>query len=294
MELKYLYTVKKIIETGNYQKAAQALNYAQSTITFQIKQLEKELAIKLFEKEKQQMVLTPEGQEVLPLINQVIEASEALINFQTQDSGLKGSLTLAVPETLLTYKLQPIFKAFKAQAPHVKLSIRVMNCYAIFDEMVNGQIDAAFHYDVRNYPNRIQTHPIGTFPLVLVASPELAVDQRDFVTAHQTKSVCHIQNDRDAFYLKIFNKYLHNQDIHLETPSELWSIETIKQSVMSNLGVAYLPRFTVEAELLQGKLIELETAIQDNHMHASFGYHQNKADTPTIRLLNDLIKQQLK
>ena len=50
MELKYLYTVKKILETGSYQNAAQALNYAQSTITFQIKQLETELSIKLFEK----------------------------------------------------------------------------------------------------------------------------------------------------------------------------------------------------------------------------------------------------
>lgn len=52
MELKYLYTVKKILETGSYQNAAQALNYAQSTITFQIKQLETELSIKLFEKKE--------------------------------------------------------------------------------------------------------------------------------------------------------------------------------------------------------------------------------------------------
>ncbi len=50
MELKYLYTVKKIIETGSYQSAAAALNYAQSTITFQVRQLENELSVKLFEK----------------------------------------------------------------------------------------------------------------------------------------------------------------------------------------------------------------------------------------------------
>ena len=49
MELKYLVTVKKVIETGSYQKAAAALNYAQSTITFQIRQLEQEFGAQLFE-----------------------------------------------------------------------------------------------------------------------------------------------------------------------------------------------------------------------------------------------------
>ena len=49
MELKSLYTIKKIIETGSYLGASKALSYAQSTITFQVKQLEAELDVQLFE-----------------------------------------------------------------------------------------------------------------------------------------------------------------------------------------------------------------------------------------------------
>ena len=76
MELKNLYTVKKIIETGNYQKAARALNYAQSTITFQVKQLENELSIKIFEKKGNRMELTQAGKEILPIIDKIISATE--------------------------------------------------------------------------------------------------------------------------------------------------------------------------------------------------------------------------
>ena len=50
MELKYLNTVKMILETGSFQEAARRLHYTQSTVTFQVQQLEKELNVKLFEK----------------------------------------------------------------------------------------------------------------------------------------------------------------------------------------------------------------------------------------------------
>ena len=50
MELKYLNTVRMILETGSFQEAARRLHYTQSTVTFQVQQLEKELNVKLFEK----------------------------------------------------------------------------------------------------------------------------------------------------------------------------------------------------------------------------------------------------
>ena len=58
MEFKYLHTFRTIIETGSFTKAAEKLNYTQSTITFQIGQLEQELSVKLFEKIGRKMVLT--------------------------------------------------------------------------------------------------------------------------------------------------------------------------------------------------------------------------------------------
>lgn len=124
MELKYLYTVKKILETGSYQNAAQALNYAQSTITFQIKQLETELSIKLFEKKGTSMVLTQAGQDILPLIDKVLADAEALQNYKNQLSYKHWHLHIAMPETLATYKLQPLLKEFRHQAPEVLLSAR--------------------------------------------------------------------------------------------------------------------------------------------------------------------------
>lgn len=291
MELKYLCTVKKIIETGSYQGAAAALNYAQSTITFQIKQLERELSVQLFEKNGNRMELTQQGKEILPLIDNVLFSVEELCCYGNNESEIRGSLVVALPETLVTYQMQPVLKAFKEKAPHVKLSIQVMNCYSITDQMINGNISLAIHYNVGNYPKSITTKEIGTYPLVLVSSPNLDELSRDFITPNQKKSLCHIQNDPNALYLKFLHQYLRQKNITLETELEVWSIEAIKRSVMSNLGVALLPRFTVDDELRQGLLSEVPIDLQDSTITAMCVYNKNKWKSPAMKLFLQILDE---
>lgn len=289
MELKNLYTVKKIIETGSYQKTARLLNYAQSTITFQVKQLESELSIKIFEKKGNKMELTQAGKEILPIIDKIISATEELLSFNSSSDDITGSLKIALPETLITYKIQPILEEFKKKAPNVKLSLQVMNCYSIYEQMLNKNIDIAIHYNVEKYPPNFITKDIKTYPLVLVASPNLDANQRDFITPNQKKSICHIQNDSNALYLKILNSYLKNKNITLETELELWSIEAIKRSVISNLGVAFLPRFTVEDELEKGILNEIKTDMTNNKMTAIYVYNKNNWMSPAMKLFLEIL-----
>lgn len=289
MELKYLYTVKKIVETGSYQDAAALLNYAPSTISFQIKQLEQELQTQLFEKKNGRMVLTQAGRELFPMICQVLDSVDRLLSWPAGRDELRGTLTIALPESLLTYALQPVLKAFKARAPEAKLSLRVMNCFAIREQLLSSEIDLAIHYDVGPYSSSVHRMPLRTYSLVLVGSPTLSPEERDFFTPNQHKCLCHIQNDRDALYLKILERYLQDKNITLEGQLEVWSIESIKRSVMSSLGVAYLPRFTVEEELHTKQLVELVTEIPDGAMTAICIYDRGKWVSPVMRLFLELL-----
>lgn len=291
MELKSLYTVKKILETGSYINAAKALSYAQSTITFQIKQLEADLDVQIFEKRGNRMVLTQEGEQIIPLIDNVISAAEELMTFKKKGKDMQGTLKVALPETLVTYQLQPVFKKFKEMAPKVRLAIQVKNCFRVHEELLKGTIDIGVHYDVRKYPSNIEFHEFGTFPMALVASPDLDESERDFITPQQVKSVCHIQNDPNAPYLKMFNRYLENREITLASDLELWSIESIKQSVMSNLGVALLPKFTVQKDLDCGQLIELETEMPGNELTAIYAFNRNKWRSPAMELFLQILDE---
>lgn len=289
MELKYLYTMQKVVETGSYQAAAAALNYAPSTISFQIGELERELHITLFERRNGRMVLTQAGEERLPLVERILDSVEKLFVCGGEDTP-RGTLTLALPESLATYVLQPVLRAFKEQAPQVRLSLRVMNCFAIQRQLATSDIDLALHYDVGGYRESIERLPLYTYPLTLVGSPLLTAEERDFTTPHQHKRVCHVQNDPNALYLKLLERYLRERDITLEGELEVWSIETVKRSVMSNLGVACLPRFAVEEELERGQLVELPTEL-DGHMQAICAYDRSRWPSPARELLLRLLRE---
>ena len=110
MDLKYLNTFKTIVETGNFSNAAHKLNYTQSTLTFQIQQLEKELSFKLFEKIGRNMIVTQAGKDILPYIDMINQSVDQIKNYGKCTENLTGELKVVMPETLLTYKTQPILR----------------------------------------------------------------------------------------------------------------------------------------------------------------------------------------
>lgn len=123
MNTKSLLTFKTILETGSFQKAADKLSYTQSTVTFQMKQLEEELAIKLFEKIGRKMELTQAGKDILPYIDTILQGVEQINNYGKSLSEITGSLKLAIPDSILIYTMQPFIQAFLHEAPNIQLVI---------------------------------------------------------------------------------------------------------------------------------------------------------------------------
>ncbi|WP_046066020.1 LysR substrate-binding domain-containing protein [Clostridium scatologenes] len=85
--------------------------------------------------------------------------------------------------------------------------------------------------------------------------------------------------------------YNHLPKIFLNNTIELWSIEAIKRCVASNLGISFLPRFTVEEELENGKLKELEIGCSDTKITAIYAYHKNKWISPAMSLFMQLVRE---
>ncbi|MDR1159260.1 MAG: LysR family transcriptional regulator [Syntrophomonadaceae bacterium] len=291
MDLKYLVTLKTILETGNFQKAAKRLNYTQSTITFQIHQLERELSVKLFERIGRKMVMTQAGKDILPQIDDIIQAWEKISNYGKSGVELSGSLKIAMPETLLNYKMQPVLKSFKEQAPGLKLSLQALNCDVILEQINNGALDIGVHYDLGRNNYKLEMRKLSAYNLALVASPDFPEQYEDFITENQRKPVNIIGNE---IFRHILAKYLKNKNIVLDSTIELWSIEAIKKSVASNLGVALVPCFSVEEDIRRGLLKEIKTELGKTTVTALCTYHKNKWINPAMNLFMQLLKSEMK
>ncbi len=291
MDIRHFKTFKSIIEEGNFSNAAMKLGYTQSTVTSQIQQLEQELSIKLFEKIGRNMVLTSLGKELIPYANELLDAVKKIESIGKYGDKIAGELKIAVPESLMSYKLQKVLGLFKEKAPNVKLSIITLNCFAIRNILLMGEVDIGLMYDVGTQNDNLTTIQLADFNLALVCSPLFQQDKLDLCKPNQEINTSLIINEVESIYRKILENYFHNNNIKLNNTIELWSIEAIKKCVASNLGISFLPRFTVEEELENGKLKELKVGCSDSKITAICAYHKNKWISPAMSLFMELVRE---
>ena len=85
MDTRLLTTFVYVAELASFTRAAAALGYAQSTVSFQIKQLEAELGAKLFERINHTVALTDSGREVLQYAHRINQLSEEMLRSVRQE-----------------------------------------------------------------------------------------------------------------------------------------------------------------------------------------------------------------
>ncbi len=215
MNTKSLVTFKTILEMGSFQKAADKLGYTQSTVTFQVKQLEEELDLKLFEKIGRRMELTQTGKDIMPYIDMILQGTEQINNYGKSLSEITGSLKLAIPDSILIYNMQPFIQAFSHEAPNVQLVINSMQSGEINQAVKDGAADIGINCEKDSYPDAIVHKRLGKYKAILVASPFADSSLLDFITPHQRKPFSLICNEPDGYYQLEMDKYLAQKDIVL-------------------------------------------------------------------------------
>lgn len=215
MNTKNLITLKTILETGSFQNAADKLNYTQSTVTFQMKQLEEELSIKLFEKIGRKMELTQAGKDILPYVETILQATVQINNYGKSLSEITGTLRLAIPDSILIYNMQSLIQAFLHKAPNIQLVINSLPSDEINHAIINGIADIGIDCDKGNYPDTIIHKLLSPFRACLVAAPFADTKELDFISPHQRKSLSMICNEPNSNYQRGITGYLKRKDIIL-------------------------------------------------------------------------------
>ena len=293
MELKYLQTLKTITEAGSFAAAAKRLNYTQSTVTFHIQQLEQAMHVALFEKIGRRMVLTQAGHALMPYVDNILNNMAQLEAYGNDLSEPRGTLQVTAAESLLTYKLPPIIREFQEAAPEVQLSLRSADCNDMEALILNGETDLCIQFDTGIGNAAVVADKLADFPLVLVGSPALDAQARDFTTPHQQKELCFLCDSGDSLYKQALWGTLAGRDILLKNNLVMGSISAITQCVLNGLGIAVLPEFAVERQLRAGELCAIPVPLSPGHITAICSHHKNKWLTPAMRLFMQLARERM-
>jgi DNA-binding transcriptional LysR family regulator len=154
MELYQLRSFAAVAEHGHLTRAAERLHVSQPAVSAQIRALEDELGVPLFDRGATGMTLTPEGSKLLPMAFRVIGAAADL---KSRARSLKGEVaahvrigTLADPETL---RLGGLLARAVERHPLLHLDLRHEVTGAAFAKVRDGELDASFYYGPLHHPS---------------------------------------------------------------------------------------------------------------------------------------------
>jgi DNA-binding transcriptional LysR family regulator len=288
MEIRHFVTFKKVIETGSFTQAAVHLGYTQSTVTSHIQALEEHLGAPLFDRMGRKVRLTDIGKKLLPYTKEILDNYRKIESIASEGKDVRGTLKIAAPESLTVYRLEPVLREYRKKFPHVSIRLSNATCGDNKKAILDGSADISFVMLPQFEDSDLVIHPLMNEPIVLVGSPDCSLNSLAKSYQNQKLSECLITNEKEASYRRIFVEFLRDRGIVPSNIMELWSIEAIKRSVMSGLGIAYLPLMAVHDEVEEGKLKIIPCEVDLKQIYSQVVYHKNKWVSPALSNFIDI------
>ncbi|MEA4906502.1 MAG: LysR family transcriptional regulator [Anaerolineaceae bacterium] len=257
MELRQLKTFQVTASVASFTQAAVLLGYAQSSITAQIQALEKELGVALFDRVGRNVRLTDAGEKLLTYANRLLDLAAEAQAVVSENGRLEGSICIAAPETVCTYRLPAVLRHFRDSHPEIRLTFQPMLDKDIYHGVKNGLVDFGFLLQEPVRSEGLTTEILIDEPLLvftsaadpLAASPRVRPEDLAGKTLLLTETGCG--------YRQLFEHAMTRAGIYSTVKLAFNSVEAIKQCVIAGLGIGFLPRVAIQRELDQGLLCPL-------------------------------------
>jgi len=174
VQLQQLSYVLAVAEERHFTRAAATLHLAQPSLSRQIRLLERELGVLLFNRGPGQglVTLTAEGEALLPFIRRVLADVEATSDEARALAGMtRGRLSIGATPSLITRVLAPALVGFHASHPGIELLVVEAGSRQLVHQLASGEVDLALVVLPINDPG-VATRPLFDDPLVLAVAPD--------------------------------------------------------------------------------------------------------------------------
>lgn len=257
LTLRQLRIFAAVARNLSFTRAARELHLTQPAISQQVKLLEEEVGMPLFEQIGRKVHLAPAGVELLRYTEQAMEilrqANESLAAMR----GLKrGVLKLGAVSTA-KYFAPSLLSAFTPAYPEVTIKFEVGNRKEIIHQLAENEIDLVI---MGRPPRELETvaEPFAKHPQVIIASPTHPLAAKRRIRLSQLTTEYFLIREEGSGTRASMERVFGQHGVPFRVSMEVTSNETIKQAVMANMGLSFISSHTVGLELAAGKLVILD------------------------------------
>jgi DNA-binding transcriptional LysR family regulator len=241
----------------SFARAAEELHLTQPAISMQIKELEDAAGLPLFERAGRSIRLTMPGEYLLVYARRLLATLKEADDVMARLRGVKsGRLIIGMVGTA-EYFLPRMLACFRSEHPGVEMRLSVGNREQLVRQLHDNDVDLAV---MGRPPRELDTRaePFAAHPLAIIASPDHHLARRPEIAPKVLDSEEFIVRERGSGTRAAMEQFFRDQRIAPAQVMEMSSTETIKQSVIANMGLAFISLHTVALELSVGHLVVLD------------------------------------
>jgi DNA-binding transcriptional LysR family regulator len=256
MELRQLEYFVAIAEDESFTRAARRLGYVQSALSVSVRSLERELSVKLFDRNTHRVRLTDAGRSLLAAARSTLASAGAIQEQAAAVNGvIQGRLRIGVMQTLSALSVPRLLGRFHREHPGVEITIRnaAGGAAELLSQVTDGELDVAV-VAVTNRPKGLRVLPLGSERLLLTS---VQADQsRAYKSVHLHKPV-DLHDLADASFIdfptgwvarSVVDRAFAALDLHRHVAIEVADPLACKQLIREGLGVALLPESMIAAD----------------------------------------------
>ncbi len=289
MTIIQLKTFLEIANLGSFSEAANTLGYAQSTVTTQIKQLEDELGVELFDRLGKSVVLTSAGIRLMGYAEKMQQIErEILIDvpFSEEPSGI---LRIGVSETLC-YNLFPQYLLeYKKKYPKVDIQLAFVTHDAFPEMLKKGTLDIVYTLNPLIERDDILLLHKNVENLGFFSSPKHFLADKKEILEQDLDNIPLLLTPHSCNFHKMLISDLKKNGIVPQIALETNSKEILKQFAVNELGIAFIPDMSAVEEIKNGKLIKLNWKGNPFPIYSQVLIHKDKHVNNAMQGFVDII-----
>lgn len=255
MELRTLQLFLEVADQKNFTKAGEKLGYSQPTVSFQIRQLERELGVVLFDRIGHTVSLTEAGRDALSYAQQICALSAQMAQTAESPREVSGTVRLGMADSLCMPLIATQFTKLRQQYPKLSLQIIPAGTDELFRMLDHNEVDLVCTLDSHIYDASYVIADEERIGVHFVATAKGAHSDTMPLTALVGESL--LLTEKGMSYRRLLDETLAKYSLAISPVLETGRADLLCQLAAEGAGIAFLPDYVTEEALQMGAIRRL-------------------------------------
>lgn len=290
MELRNLTTFIHVAELGSFTKAAEQLDYSQSTVSFQIKQLEDELGCLLFERINHTITLTEKGRELVTYAHQIRSLTDDLKESLETEKEISGHIHVVTPDSVCEEMINSHYIDFHTKYPSISVRFTTGDSAVMLDMLDHNEADVILTLDHHLYNKDYIIAKEEQLPMHFVAASSSKFAGTKHLSIRDIINEPFILTEYGQGYRRVFDRELAKKSLEITPVLEIGRTDIITSLIAQSNMISFLPDFVTKPLIDTGALCYLNVDDMNIDIWKQLIYHKNKWLSKSLKAFIDYVK----